>query len=124
MAYTFDLNKFLKNLRGPKGLSTLTEEFDRIKTEVARLRKSYEPQAQKKMKQLQVQLKGMKNKWEKNQGKFEKELEKTLSQVKKAAHEAETNLKKAIKGGKTAKRKTAAKGGARGSKKTTRAKRA
>lgn len=119
MAYNFDLNKFLKNLRGPKGLSTLTEEFDRIKTEVARLRKSYEPQAQRKMKQLQVQLKGMKTKWEKNQGKFEKELEKTLGQVKKAAHEAESNLKKAIKVGKTSKKKAPA----RKAKKTTRAKR-
>ncbi len=119
MAYTFDLNKFIKNLRGPKGLATLTEEFDHIKSEVRRLRKSYEPQAQKKLKQMQVQLKGLKTKWEKNQGKFEKDVAKTLSQVKKAASKAEHDLKKAIKVGTSSKKKAVA----RTSKKTTRAKR-
>lgn len=117
MAYTFDLNKFLKNLRGPKGLATLTDEFEKIKSEVHRIQKVYEPQAQKRLKAMQVQLKGLRSKWEKNQGKFEKEVEKTLSTVRKAAQEAETNLKKAIKLGKTSKKKAA-----RSSKKTSRTK--
>lgn len=113
MAYTLNLTKLINDLRGPKGLAALTEEVAKIKNEVEALTESLQPTAQKRLKEIQVRLNGLKSSWNKRHSVLEKEVEKTLGQLKKAAKDAEAKLEKALKG---AKKKTAAKT----SKKTTR----
>jgi hypothetical protein len=104
MAYNLNLQKLIKDLRGPKGLAALTDEVGKMKSEVDRLRESVQPTAQKRLKEIQVQLKSLKSNWGKRQATFEKEVEKTLTQLKKAAKDAEARLEKAV--GRKAKTKT------------------
>lgn len=110
MAYHLNLNKLIKEMRGPKGLAALTDEVGKMRTEVERLAESVQPTAQKRLKEIQVRLNGLKSNWNKRQAAFEKEVEKTLTQLKKAAKDAETRLEKAVgraaagKGKKTSKK--------------------
>lgn len=125
MAYSLNLEKLIKDLRGPKGLAALTEEVSKIKSEMDRIRDSVQPQARKRLKELQAQVNKMKTTWTKRQSQLEKEVEKTVAGLKKAAKDAETRIQKAVKGQKAgAKRKTSKKAGATKKKATRSAKKA
>lgn len=109
MAYQLNLNKLIKDLRGPKGLAALTDEVNKIRTEVERLTDSVPPTAQKQLKEIQVRLNGLKSNWSKRQAAFGKEIEKTLNQLKKAAKDAEARVEISL-GRKPAKKAAKARG--------------
>lgn len=98
MPYTFNFSKLISDLTGPKGLAALTEELHKIRNEVERLKNNVQPQAERRLKAIQVRLKGIRANWEKRQTKFEKEVEKSLGTVKRVAKDAEVKLQKAMRG--------------------------
>ncbi len=100
MSYTLNLGKLLSDITGPKGLAALTEEIHKIRNEVDRLKHNVQPQAEKKLKAIQVRLNGLRNTLVKRRGKFEKELDKTLNNVKRVAKDAESRIQTAIQTGK------------------------
>lgn len=118
MAYSLNLGKLLSDITGPKGLAALTEEIHKIRGEVDRLKNSVQPQAEKKLKAIQVRLTGLRNKWEKRQTKLEKEFDRTLSTVKRVAKDAEQKIQKALRRS-SSKRKTTTKKASSRTTKTT-----
>lgn len=110
MAYHLNLQKLIKDLRGPKGLAALTEEVTKLRTEMERIRDNVQPQAQKRLKEIKVRLNGLKSTWDKNQTQLEKEISKSMAGLKKAAKDAEARLQKSLKAnGKTKGKKTSKK---------------
>ncbi|PWU17948.1 MAG: hypothetical protein C5B49_08005 [Bdellovibrio sp.] len=116
MAYSLNLSKLLSDLTGPKGLSALTEEFHKIRSEVDRLKSNVQPEAHKKLKAIQVRINGLRSNWEKRQGKLEKELDKTFQSVIRVAKEAESKIQSGLRG----KKRTTTKKAASGRRKSTR----
>lgn len=108
MAYSLNLGKLLSDITGPKGLAALTEEIHKLRNEVDRLKNKAQPEAERRLKLLQVRLNGLRSNWEKRQTKFEKEFGKTLKTVKKAAKDAEGKIQTAIRSGKKRASKKAA----------------
>lgn len=108
MAYSLNLGKLLSDITGPKGLAAVTEELHKIRNEVDRLRDNVQPQAEKKLKAIQVRLNGLRSDLIKRRGKLEKEFDKTFKNVKRVAKDAEARVHSAIKS-KRATKKAAAK---------------
>lgn len=123
MAYSLNLGKLISDITGPKGLAALTEEIHKLRAEVDRLKNKAQPEAEKRLKAIQVRLNGLRNTWEKRQNKFEKEIGKTLNTVRKVAKEAEGKIQTAIRSGKKRSSKKAAKTGSTRTKKTARSSR-
>lgn len=108
MAYSLNLGKLLGDITGPKGLAALTEEIHKIRSEVERLKHNVQPQAEKKLKAIQIRLNGLRSNLTKRHTKFEKEFGKTLNNVKRVAKDAESRIQTAIKTGKKRASKKAA----------------
>lgn len=102
MAYTLDLNKLIKDVRGPKGMAAVTEEISKLKHELERIRGNVEPKVEARLKKAQTRLSGLKKDLESRQKTWEKELQKTVTVVKKRALDAEKRLEAALRGKKAA----------------------
>lgn len=107
MAYTLNLGKLISDITGPKGLAAVTEEIHKIRNEVDRLRDNVQPQAEKKLKAIQVRLNGLRTDLIKRRGKIEKEFDKTFKNVKRVAKDAEARVHSAIKSKRTTKKMAA-----------------
>lgn len=109
MAYTLDLNKLIKDVRGPKGMAAVTEELNKLKSELERIRGNVEPKVEARLKKAQTRLAGLKKDLESRQKTWEKELQKTITVVKKRAIDAEKRLEAALRGNKKSASAAAAK---------------
>lgn len=94
MAYHLDVKKLMKDLRGPKGVSALTEEIAKASEELQKLRREVQPQAEAKIKQARATLDHVQKRLKAAQNDLDKELNKTLTLVKKYGKEAEQGFKK------------------------------
>ena len=82
MAYKLDLNKLIKDVRGPKGMAAVTAEVTKLKAELNRIRAGVEPQVEVRLKKAQKTLSEMMTKIEGRQKSLEKEIKETLTTVK------------------------------------------
>jgi len=112
MAYTLDLNKLIKDVRGPKGMAAVTDELNKLKSELERIRGTVEPKVEARLKKAQTRLNGLKKDLESRQKTWEKELQKTVTVVKKRALDAEKRLEAALRGKKAKAAKTSKKAAA------------
>lgn len=89
-----DLKKLINEMRGPKGVSALTEELTRISGELKKFRDEVKPQAKAQLKKAEAKGKKLIAKLHLTQKDLDKELKHRISQVKKQAKIAEQNLEK------------------------------
>jgi len=94
MAYQLDVKKLIKDLRGPKGVSALTEEIAKVSGEIQKLRQTLQPQAEAKIKQARITLDHVQKRLKAAQNDLDKELDRTLVLVKKYGKEAEKGFQK------------------------------
>jgi hypothetical protein len=87
-----DLKKLVHDMRGPKGAAALTEEFERISSELKKLKDEVKPQAQARLKKAEAQYHTLVKKLHMAQKDLDKEVNKRISVVKKQAKEVEKNL--------------------------------
>lgn len=97
MAYTLNLNKLIKDVRGPKGTAALTEELGKLKAEIEKARKVVEPKVQAQLKKTQTKLMNLKKDLESTQKTVEKEVAHSIQVVKKALTDAEVKIEMALK---------------------------
>ena len=107
MSYHLNLSKLVQDIRGPRGFAALNEEVFKLKAEIQKLKDSWRPEAEARLKKAQIRFKQLEGLVRKNQKQFEKQLHKTLTQVRHQAVKAEGDVRKILKGRKTTK-KTAA----------------
>lgn len=87
-----DLKKLVHDMRGPKGAAALTEEFERISSELMKFKDDVKPQAQARLKKAEAQYQTLVKKLHVAQKDLDKEVTKRISVVKKQAKEVEKNL--------------------------------
>ena len=93
MPYKLDVKKLYHDLRGPKGIAALTEEIAKVSAEIQTLRNKLKPEAQAQIKKASETLADLQKLLKKAQGELDRELNKTVSIVKKYGTEAEKKLK-------------------------------
>ncbi|MEI7973083.1 MAG: hypothetical protein WCH11_01815 [Bdellovibrio sp.] len=96
MAFQINLQKIFHEVRGPKGFTALTEELQRLKGEVQKLRSSLKPEAEAGLKRAQVRFRQLQNLVKKNQKQFESEIKATYSHLRKQVLKAEKDAKKIV----------------------------
>lgn len=84
-----DLKKLIHDMRGPKGASALTEEFERLSKEFNR---QVRPQAQAQMKKAEAKYHSLVKKLHTAQKDLDKEVGQKINTVKKQAHAVEKNF--------------------------------
>jgi hypothetical protein len=94
MAYQLDVKKLFRDLRGPKGVSALTEEIVKASNEVEKLRAKFQPTAEAKIKKARTTIDELQKVLKKAQGELDKELKKTVTIVKKYGEQAEQKFSK------------------------------
>jgi SMC interacting uncharacterized protein involved in chromosome segregation len=87
-----DLKKLVNDVRGPKGAAALTEEFNRISTEIKKISHEVKPQAQAQIKRAEKRYQDLLKKLHTAQKDLDKEVAKRVLVVKKQAKEVEKNL--------------------------------
>lgn len=87
-----DLKKLVNEMRGPKGAAALTEEFERISTELRKLKDEVKPKAQAQLEKAEDRYQDLVKKLHAAQKDLDKEVTKRISIVKKQAREVEKNL--------------------------------
>ena len=92
MKFSFDLKKLVNDMRGPKGVAALTEEYERISAEIQKLKNEVKPQAKAQLKKAEVKYASLVKKMHAAQKDLDKEVAKKVSIVKKQAKEVEKNL--------------------------------
>ncbi len=100
MAYNLNLNKLIKEVRGPKGMAAVTEEIAKLKGELDRIREKVEPQVEQKLKMAQARL----------------------AKVKDSVQQAEKRLVASLRGHKATAAKTSKKTSKKAAPKTTKKK--
>jgi hypothetical protein len=106
MAYTFNLNRLLNDIRGPKGVGAISEELVKIRSEFKKVSSRFQPEAEKRLKDLQKNILVVRKSFENRIKIIEKEIQTTLKVVKKSATKAESRLQKAMGSQPPAKRTT------------------
>jgi hypothetical protein len=110
MTYKLDVKKLFHDLRGPKGVAALTEEIAKVSTEIQSLRNKIQPEAEAQLKKARATLADLQKLLKKAQTELDRELNKTVSIVKKYGTEAERKLKSLRSSvGKSSKKKTSKK---------------
>ena len=94
MAYTLDVKKLLKDIRGPKGVSALTEELSKVNAEVKKIRTAVQPQAEAKLKEAKATIHEIQKKLKEAHVDLDKEIKNTVSLVTKYGKEAEKQFNK------------------------------
>lgn len=92
MSYQLNVKKLIQELRGPKGVEVLKDEFNKIKSEVQKINKMIKPQAQASIKQAEDKYHDLVKTLNSAQGEFDKEMKKTIVLIKKSATHIERNL--------------------------------
>src|SRR6476646_9928081 len=92
MSYSLNVKKLVADLRGPKGVAALTEEFHKVSAEILRLKDSYKPQAQAQLKKAEAKYNAIVKKMHAAQKDLDKEVTKKVSLVKKEAKVVEKSL--------------------------------
>jgi hypothetical protein len=92
MSYSLDFKKLVNDLRGPKGVSALTEELDKLSTEINKIKAQVKPQAHAKLKEAEAKYAVLTKKFHAAQKDLDKEVTKRVAVVKKHAKEVEKNL--------------------------------
>lgn len=92
MTYKIDVKKLFQDLRGPKGVAALTEEIAKVSAEIQSLRNKIQPEAEAQLKKARATLADLQKLLKKAQGELDRELNKTVSIVKKYGAEAEKKL--------------------------------
>jgi hypothetical protein len=92
MTYKLDVKKLFNDLRGPKGVSALTEEIAKVSSEIQALRNKLQPEAEAQIKKASATLADLQKLLKKAQTELDRELNKTVSIVKKYGAEAEKKL--------------------------------
>ena len=92
MSYQLNVKKLIQELRGPKGVEILKDEFNKIKSEVQKINKMIKPQAQASIKQAEDKYHNLVKTLSSAQGEFDKEMKKTVTLIKKSAIHIEKNL--------------------------------
>jgi hypothetical protein len=87
-----DLKKLVNEMRGPKGAAALTEEFERISSELQKLKEEVKPKAQAQLEKAEDRYQDLVKKLHAAQKDLDKEVTKRISVVKKQAKEVEKNL--------------------------------
>jgi hypothetical protein len=90
---SIDLKKLAEDLKGPKGVSALTEEMMRISSELKKFRDEVKPDALARLKKAEAQGQDILKKLKSAQANLEKEIKHQISQVKAQANSAEAKLK-------------------------------
>jgi hypothetical protein len=109
MNYKIDIKNLIRDLRGPKGTAALTEEFEKIKSEVQKLGKMVRPRAEKRLLVAQTRLRNLLSQFEKRQDQMEKDLQKTFRNIRSMARDTESRLQTALHKAGLSKTKTTAK---------------
>lgn len=89
---TVDLKKLVQDMRGPKGAAALTEEFNRISSEIKKFSNEVKPQAQAQLKRAEKRYNDLVKILHAAQKDLDKEVSKSLTVVKKQAKEVGKNL--------------------------------
>ncbi len=89
---TVDLKKLVKDMRGPKGVSALTEEYQRISSEIKKVKAQVEPKAKAQLKKAEAKYNTLVKKLKTAQKDLDKEVNQQINLVKKHAKDAEKNL--------------------------------
>ena len=92
MSYSLDFKKLVNDLRGPKGVSALTEELDKLSTEINKIKAQVKPQAHAKLKEAEAKYAVLSKKFHAAQKDLDKEVTKRVAVVKQHAKEVEKNL--------------------------------
>ncbi len=79
-------------MRGPKGTAALTEEFNRISSEIKKFSDEVKPQAQAQLKRAEKRYHTLVKKLHAAQKDLDKEVLKRMNTVKSQAKEVEKNL--------------------------------
>lgn len=94
MSYQLNVKKLLSDLRGPKGIATLSEELVKVGAEVEKLKNKYQPQAELKIKSVRSNINDLQKKLKKAQTELDRELKKSITLVKKYGQQAEKKISK------------------------------
>ncbi len=92
MAYHLNVKKLFNELRGPKGVAALSEELVKVSGEVEKLRGKIQPQAEAKLKMARKNVDDIQKMLKRAQGELDRELQKTITIVKKYGEQAERRL--------------------------------
>lgn len=109
MAYSLDLNKLMNDIRGPKGVAAITDELGKIRSEFNRVSGRVQPEAERKLRDLQKNILVVRKNFESKIKKIEKDIQSTLTLVKKSAVQAESKLQAVMGRTGKAKKKSAKK---------------
>lgn len=110
MAYSLDLNRLMHDIRGPKGVAAITDELGKIRSEFTRVSGRVQPEAERRLRDLQKNITVVKKSFEGRIKKIEKDIQTTLKMVKKSAANAETKIQSVMgKKAKATKRKASKK---------------
>lgn len=97
MAYHFDLVRLMNELKGPKGVAAISEEFNKLSTEIQRLSKTLRPSAEARLKKAQMRMRQLHKMLNIAQKDFESELNTTVLRIRKRAKNTEKRLKMVLK---------------------------
>jgi hypothetical protein len=92
VSYTLDIKKLMNDLRGPKGVSALTEELNKLSSEINKIKAQVKPQAHAKLKEAEVKYAALVKKLHTAQKDLDKEVTKRIAVVKKHAKDGEKIL--------------------------------
>ncbi len=91
---SIDLKRLIHEMRGPKGVSALTEEFMRVSGELKKLRDQVTPEARARIKDAEKQGHAILMNLKAAQKELESEVKSRITKVKKQAQTAETQIEK------------------------------
>lgn len=91
---SIDLKKLIHEMRGPKGVSALTEEFMRVSGELKKLRDQVTPEARARIKDAEKQGHAILMNLKAAQKELESEVKSRMTKVKKQAQTAESQIEK------------------------------
>ena len=87
-----DLKKLVQDMKGPKGAEALTEDFNRISSELKKFSDDVRPQARMQLRKAEKRYHDLLKKLHMAQKDFDKEVARRVTIVKKQAKEVEKNL--------------------------------
>lgn len=109
MSYQLDVKKLIADIKGPKGLSAVSSEIEKISGEIQRLQAVYRPQAEAKYNEVIKYINKLETQIEKEVkaklANLQKQAKAALAKSKKASKPAAKTTKKAAPA-KTTKKKT------------------
>lgn len=92
VSYSIDFKKLVNDLRGPKGVSALTEELNKLSSEITKIKAQVKPQAHAKLKEAEAKYAVLVKKFHAAQKDLDKEVTKRVAVVKKHAKDGEKLL--------------------------------